>query len=365
MNRRCRVSSMQAGQRLDQALAVLLPDMGLRGRRRSIARGRILINGQSRRASYRLRVDDEILLLEEAAETAAESGAEQAGGSQVAMADRVAGPEAIPADLPRLLARQGDYCFLYKPALLHSVALAGSRKPSLEACLPRLLPEEAATTRLLQRLDYGTSGIVCAALSEAAARAFRRAEAAGQCEKRYLALLEGILPGPVTARQALGTDGRRKSRVRADASESLRWTDFRPLHCWSGREAARVLAGLGCEAAGPNLAAGIRQGLTLAACRIRRGARHQIRAHAAAMGHPLWGDAMYGPGQGAGPGANTAAQACAGFFLHHGALLLPHAACVLMPAWALPAPAAEAARKWLESPTGCGILLHGPGVTLP
>lgn len=364
MERRCRVPGTLAGQRLDRALAVLLPDMGLRGRRRCIAQGRVLINGSARPAAYRLRADDEILLREEAAKTAAYSGAERAGRSQDAAEERVAEARALWADSPRLLARQGDYCFLYKPALLHSVALAGSRQPSLEAHLPRLLPGQAAATRLLQRLDYGTSGIVCAALSEDAAGAFRRAEAAGRCEKRYLALLHGILPGPVTARQALGTHGRRKTRVRADAGDKLRWTEFWPLHCWQGVEAARLLAGLGCVA-GPNPLAEIGEGLTLAACRIRRGARHQIRAHAAALGYPLWGDALYGSGQGGDPGPKSAAHACAGFFLHHGALRLPDAACLLMPVWALPAPVAVAAGKWLESPTCCGILKHGTAEAFP
>lgn len=365
MNRRCRVSGVQIGQRLDRALAVLLPDMGLRGRRRCIAQGRILINGRSRPAAYRLRVDDEILLLEEAAATAASADATQAGRAPEPAYDGLARACALPADLPRLLARQDDYCFLYKPALLHSVALAGSKTPSLEALLPRLLPEQVVAPRLLQRLDYGTSGIVCAALSEAAATAFRRAEAAGQCEKRYLAILDGILPGPLTARQGLRTDDRRRSRVRADADDSLRWTNFWPLHCWSGEEAARALAGLRCGAVGAKFAADAARGLTLAACRIRRGARHQIRAHAAALGYPLWGDLVYGLGQEGAPESGAAAPSGAGFFLHHGGLRLPNARCALMPAWALPAPVAEAARKWLESPTSCGILKHGPRVGLP
>ncbi|WP_165064821.1 RNA pseudouridine synthase [Desulfovibrio sp. ZJ200] len=365
MERRCRVSGALAGQRLDHALAVLLPDMGLRGRRRCIAQGRVLLNGRRRPAACRLHADDEILFLDEAAKTAGDSGAEPAGRSQNAAEDRRAWAGAFPADLPRLLARQGEYCFLYKPALLHSVALAGSRQPSLEAHLPRLLPGQAAAARLLQRLDYGTSGIVCAALSEDAAKAFRRAEAAGHCEKRYLALLDGIVPGPLTARQALGTDGRRKTRVRADAGDTLRWTEFWPLHCWQGVEAARLLAGLRSGAAGPEPAADTVRGLTLAACRIRRGARHQIRAHAAALGYPLWGDALYGAGQGGDPGPKSAAHAGAVFFLHHGALRLPAAACLLMPAWALPAPVAEIARKWLESSTFCGILKRGPGAALP
>lgn len=92
MDRRCRVSSALAGQRLDQALAELLPDLGLRGRRRRIAQGRILINGRLRPAACRLRVDDEILLLEDAAEPAvhSDSDIDRAQRTQGAPEDRVA-----------------------------------------------------------------------------------------------------------------------------------------------------------------------------------------------------------------------------------------------------------------------------------
>ena len=41
-----RVDAALAGQRLDQALAALTPELGLRGRRRLIARGAVLVNGR-------------------------------------------------------------------------------------------------------------------------------------------------------------------------------------------------------------------------------------------------------------------------------------------------------------------------------
>ena len=40
-----RVDAALAGQRLDQALAALTPELGLRGRRRLIARGAVLVGG--------------------------------------------------------------------------------------------------------------------------------------------------------------------------------------------------------------------------------------------------------------------------------------------------------------------------------
>lgn len=339
--RELRVDVALAGQRLDQALAALTPELGLRGRRRLIARGAVQVNGRRVDAARRLRPGDVLALCDP------ENGA---------------GATPCPANMPRLLSRQGDYCFLYKPAGLHSAALAGDDSPSLEALLPALLPEEreGRAPRLLQRLDYGTSGIVCAALGAQAAQTFRMAERAGRCEKRYLALLRGTLTGPSTARLALDTADRRQSRVRADTDDILRWTEFLPLHVWDGAAATGLLAGLVRDTAHGDSAffapgAGDWEasgGLTLAACRILCGARHQIRAHAAALGHPLWGDGLYGR-------SDQPCPAGTGFFLHHGALLLPGAACVQSPPWPLPGAQAGAVRKWLESPAQCGILRRG------
>ncbi len=337
--RELRVDAALAGQRLDQALAALTPELGLRGRRRLLARNAVLVGGRAASAARRLRPGELITLRDTAAE-----------GEHTA---------SRPADRPRLLSRQGEYCFLYKPAGLHSAALAGGGGSSLEAALPALLASlpDGGAARLLQRLDYGTSGIVCAALTPEAALAFRRAERAGRCEKRYLALLRGVLAAPTTVRAALDTADRRQSRLLASTDDSRRWTEFLPLHVWEG--AANLPPGP-AEGSGPiNGPTGPsgQVGLTLAACRIRCGARHQIRAHAAALGHPLWGDGLYGSAS-AEPPAGAAAPATV-FFLHHGALLLPGAACVLPPSWPLPEAQAGAVRKWLESPPQYDILRRG------
>ncbi|MGE9984355.1 pseudouridine synthase family protein [Desulfovibrio sp. SGI.169] len=325
--RELRVDAALAGLRLDRALAALTPELGLRGRRRLIARHAILVDGRAAPAGRRLRFGELVTLREPASEAASRL-----------------------ADTPRLLARQGEYCFLYKPAGLHSTALAGGGGSSLEAALPALLASvpDAGAARLLQRLDYGTSGIVCAALTRGAALAFRRAEREGRCEKRYLTLLRGILAAPVTVRAALDTANRRRSRVLALTADSSRWTEFLPLHVWENAAnlPPELADALGADKAPAGFPAEV--GLTLAACRIRCGARHQIRAHAAALGRPLRGDGLYGSAM-AEPSSERAGPAPA-FFLHHGALLLPDASCVLPPPWPLPAPQAEEVRKWLESP---------------
>lgn len=316
-----RIAGEHAGARLDHALTRLVGE-GLRGRRRRIARAGVLVNGiPCRDPARRLRPGDLIALAPPDAEPPAPDAATRA----------------------RLLARVGDFCVLFKAAGLHSAALAGNDGDSLEArlpalCGPALLPGE--TPLLLQRLDHGTSGLVCAALTPEAARSFRAAEAEGRCEKRYLALLTGALPGPLTARGRLDTNRRRTSRLLAQDGDMPRWTEFFPLHVWQAEDAARLRALLcgapdGAERPGA---------LTLAACRIRRGARHQIRAHAASLEHPLLGDRRYTP--------KAAEEPTEGFWLHHGFLAWPDGRCAAPPPWPwleehLPVAAAARVREWL------------------
>ncbi|MBO4313723.1 MAG: pseudouridine synthase [Desulfovibrio sp.] len=316
------------GMRLDHALAAVHPEMGLRGRRRLIESGRILVNGRAGRAAQRLREGDVI--------TAAPC--EDAPSA------------APPGEPPRLLARKGGYLFFFKPPGLHTVRLAGGGGESLETALPALLPDDvdAKDIRLLQRLDRMTSGIVCAAAGEDAALGFRRAEKGGLCTKRYLALLQGRLEQAATVRRRLDTDDCARSRALAPCAgpggteeprlaSPLRETIFQPLHVFEPGTLPPAMAL--CRSAAES---GVRAPLTLAGCEIRLGARHQIRAHAGILGFPLVGDALYG---GEGDGA---------FLLHHGGLVFPGNACTLLPSWCREGEVAALADAWLSGAVpGC------------
>ena len=335
------------GQRLDYALTLLLPQMGLRGRKRSIESGLVLVNGRSCTAAQRLRKGD-VVSLAEVSDTV-----QEAQSALVEASPTDAGPAGENVDvLPRLLECQGEFCFFYKPVGLHTAALTGGRGHSLESMLPQLLAgqgsaaagapngaemgAEAQHPQLMQRLDFGTSGIVCAALSPQAAKAFRLAEAAGRCEKRYIALLSGRLEDDFTVTFALRTDKRSKSRVLEREAGCTRWTKFTPLHYFEGDDLPQLTRDSQFH----------RVGLTLAGCRIRRGARHQIRAHAAAVGHPLWNDPLYADND---PEAETPTS-FGTFYLHHGGLLLPGASCTMPPPWSfLPDMVVRQVLHWLAS----------------
>lgn len=312
-----KIDGSLAGRRLDAALSELLPDMGVRGRRRLIERGGVLLNGRRTHApGQTVRQGD---VLELAASPAADA---------VPLS-----PWGYPSQRPYVLADFSPYVFLFKPAGLHTVALRGSAAPSLEALLPDMLPR--TPFRLLQRLDFETSGLVCATASPEAEAVFRRAERQDEIRKDYLALLLGRLENPVTVRAAIDMDGGATVRVREEEGDAGRQTLFAPLLHWQTQEAAVVAQALGMSDP--------RGELTLAACRIGRGARHQIRAHAAWLGLPLWGDSRYGGGSGS----------C--FFLHHGRFHMAAADCRCQPPWLpalveTPGDAPAAVRRWLDAP---------------
>lgn len=255
------------GERLDRFLAQA-GAMSLRTARRLVQRGAATVDGAVRTGGYRLRPGQTVALAEE----------------------NPKGPHAQPH-----LVRQGEaFVAFFKPAGLHSVSVCGSFEPSLEACLPDLVP--GIQVVLVNRLDRDTSGIVLGALSDQAAESFRAFENAGRVDKRYLALVQGMVDAPLQLKWELDTADRARVRVlEADTQDRLRWTAIRPI--------AR------------------HGGLTLVEAGIAKGARHQIRAHLARAGHAIAGDLLY-----QGPPAP-------GLRLHHWCINFPGFSAQALPAW--------------------------------
>ncbi|HJA75619.1 MAG TPA: pseudouridine synthase [Candidatus Desulfovibrio gallistercoris] len=312
------VTQEEEGSRLDRALALLVPGMGLRGRRRLCELGLARVNGRPAAASYKVRAGEALSLAEEGTEEGKEAPEKEA---------------AAPADGPRLIARGKNLAFLYKPSGMHSESLAGKPGDSLQSRLEALLGGKA---RLLNRLDFATSGIVTAALSPAGKEEYQNAQDRGLTEKRYLALLEGSLPRPVLADGKLLLKNRERVLVElARHPDARRHTRIIPLAVMEARPVLERLAHL-WQGQAP-------AALTLAGCIILKGARHQIRAHCAAQGFPLAGDGRYG--------ALFRPEEGEAFFLHHGRLILPGISALSLPPWleALGEEAAEKARLWLEA----------------
>lgn len=300
-------------ERLDHFLGREL-GLSLRGTRRFFGEHVILVNGRRARPGTSVAPGDTVRIEE----------------SDESLADTSPANGAVPHPQVRLLQRDEDFAFFEKPALLHTESLAGRANDSVQKEISRLLPG-ASFARLLQRLDFETSGLLACALCEESVERFRALEAEGSIEKRYLAVLSGRLEESVVVKNRLEGRGKRVATLDFDDPATARHTSFTPL-MFLEKDAALVLFGETIEA-------------TLAGCLIRRGARHQIRAHAAEITHPLIYDAVYGPIYG---GASFVdAKRTGHFLLHHARLSFAGYALESLPAWLSLIPGADIqARKW-------------------
>lgn len=125
---------------------------------------------------------------------------------------------------------------------------------------------------LVSRLDRETSGIVVLAKHHAAASRLQTAFAKRHTRKRYLALLVGTFEGVQSTESNLEPDPESpvfvKQRVSFGGRGKAALTHFRALESWNKWTLAEVIP--------------------------ETGRKHQIRAHAAWLGHPVAGDKIYG-----------------------------------------------------------------------
>jgi 23S rRNA pseudouridine955/2504/2580 synthase len=171
-----------------------------------------------------------------------------------------------------MILREGEgLLFINKRAGL-AVHGPGSLETLVRAYLaPKLPPSLAFRPGPLHRLDRPTSGVVTFGAALEGARRFSALIRERRVLKRYLALVDGRVPGPLTWEDGLYRDReRRKTLASAEG----------------GGEGKRALTRV--------FPLGTRGEYSLVLLEIDTGRTHQIRAQAALHGHPLAGDRKYG-----------------------------------------------------------------------
>jgi len=256
------VADEDAGQRLDKALAQLLPAVPRSRIFRLIRKGEVRVNGKRARPEQRLAAGDRVRVppvheLSDSAQVQATGGVV---GVPQALVDRVSA--AIVHEDERVLV-------LDKPAGLAVHGGSGLSHGVIEA-LRAARPHE--TLELAHRLDRDTSGILIVARRPAALRALHELLREGQVEKSYLALLVG--------RWELG-----RKLIDLPLLTEARVSGERTVRVGEGGKSARTRFQLVQQF-------GARASLVEAT--IETGRTHQIRVHAAYCGHPVAGDAKYG-----------------------------------------------------------------------
>ncbi|EPR42821.1 Dephospho-CoA kinase [Desulfovibrio sp. X2] len=284
-----RAPASAAGKRLDAVLARCVAGLGVsRARVQEFVRqGLALVDG---------RVEDK-------------PGRKLAGGEMLELSGRVRAP-ALQAGREgvRVLYRDEALAVVDKPAGLTTHPAPGIDEETLVHRLLRDFPEIAAQHEerpgIVHRLDKDTSGLILAALSDRARLKLSEAFAERATGKVYLALVYGV-PAPAKGRidAPVGRDPGSRTRMAVVAK--------------GGRHA---LSDYAVAWTAPN------GRFSLVAVRIHTGRTHQIRVHMAHIGHPLLGDAVYGPRQWAEmrreePGL---ARLAARQMLHAFALAFPH-----------------------------------------
>lgn len=256
-------ASGDAGRRLDLFLAERVPALSRTRIQELIREGNVLVGGRIAKASHRISAGEVI---------------------EVKVLPRpalVAAPEDLPLEL---LLVDDDFVVVNKPAGMVVHAGAGHARGTLvNALLHRLEKLSGAGGALrpgiVHRLDKDTSGAMIVARNDRAHEHLAEQFRSRNVRKIYLALVHGKMPrdsGTITL--PISRDPHRRTRMTARASK--------------GRQARtdwRVIARL--------------DRCTLVEAVLHTGRTHQIRAHFAAIGHPVVGDTLYGAPRGLRAGA--------------------------------------------------------------
>ena len=187
-----------------------------------------------------------------------------------------AGEGDLPAAPPPGLApsflryRDGDLLIVAKGAPLPTLPSAHQRTGTLREQVAAMLGQsaEAFAYHPVNRLDKGTSGLLCVALHAHAQRLLAAQLHSGAFVREYLAVTEGIPSSPegvIDAPIARAGQGARRC-VSPDGQRAV--THYRVERESGGRALVRL--------------------------RLDTGRTHQIRVHLASIGCPIAGDYLYG-----------------------------------------------------------------------
>ncbi|MFO1422171.1 MAG: RluA family pseudouridine synthase [Candidatus Competibacteraceae bacterium] len=250
------ITADHAGQRLDNFLLRELKGAPKSLIYRIVRTGEVRLNGGRVQPDRRLQAGDVVRI------------------PPVRLGERKERPLRAPPGLAArlraaVLYEDREILVLDKPAGLAAHGGSGLEYGVIE--LLRALRPEEPFLELAHRLDRETSGCLALAKTPVALRAIQDALRAGRVEKRYLALARGYWNhGPREVNQPLRRNvlrgGERMVEV-LDTGKPAR-TDFRPVS--------------------------LHKPASLLEASIATGRTHQIRVHAAHVGHPLAGDDKYG-----------------------------------------------------------------------
>ena len=243
--------------RLDSYIARKYKDLSRTMIQKLIENGEILVNGQKKKISYKVNINDEISInIPEPEKTDLK-------------------PQDIPLDI---VYEDNDIIVVNKPKgmVVHPAngnpdgtlvnAIMAISKNSLSGIGGKIRPG------IVHRLDKDTSGIIIVAKNDKAHINLSKQIKDREVKKIYIALVKGsVNENEATIDMPIGrsTKDRKKMTVRKDGKQAI--THFKVLKRYLN--------------------------YTLLEVKIDTGRTHQIRVHMAEIGHPVVGDIVYSKGK--------------------------------------------------------------------
>ena len=291
---RLNVPESAAGRRLDQTLALLLPEHSRTRLRAWIEAGLVQVEGAVVTSPRHKLAGGEALRVEEGdAGTQTDAAAQDIGidvvfeDDALIVVDKAAGLVVHPGS--------GNSDGTLLNALLHHA-------PQL-AGLPR--------AGIVHRLDKDTSGLLVVAKTAQAQTELVRQLAARTVSREYLAVVHGNVARNMTIDAPIGRHPTQRTSMAVVERGK------------PARTHVEIVERL--------------QGATLVRCNLETGRTHQIRVHLAAVGHPLVGDPTY-RGRGAQQRGNATTRAFPRQALHARRLGLVHPVTGQAMRWESPVP---------------------------
>ena len=243
-------------ERLDKFLSAMLPDQSRSYLQKIIKDGKVLVNGEPKKSSYRLEDGDEVTVdLPELKSPDIE-------------------PENIPLDI---LYEDDSILMVNKPKGMVVHPSAGHYTGTLVNavlwhCQGQLSGINGVSRPgIVHRIDKDTTGVLVVCKNDAAHNAVAAQLKEHSITRKYRAIVHGVIKedeGTVDA--PIGRHPTERKKMASGVKNGKRAvTHYRVLERF--------------------------QGYTYVECQLETGRTHQIRVHMASIHHPLLGDTVYGP----------------------------------------------------------------------
>ena len=246
------VTYKEANYRLDKALSFFKSDLSRSYIAKLIEEGKVLVNDKQEKASYKVKENDAILLMD--IEDKKSDIKEEDIPLDVVYEDddimiinKVQGMVVHPAN--------GHYSGTLVNALMYQA-------DSLSSINGVIRPG------IVHRIDKDTSGLICIAKNDNAHHCLADQLKDHTMSREYIALVRGVIKeNNGTIDMPIGRDKKDRQKMGIDKEGKPATTHFQVLERFNDH--------------------------TLVKCQLVSGRTHQIRVHMSAIGHPVEGDPLY------------------------------------------------------------------------